>query len=102
MDIESTLGASRTQAERRFQQLNRKLSPDSKLKQEYSKCLNEYITLQHMTEISGSHDPTGYFIPHHAVFKESTPTKLVVFHWEKFATHEYLGTPATTLANTNE
>ena len=75
-----TLGASRMQAERRFQQLNRKLSIDSKLKQEYSKCLNEYITLQHMTKISCNNDPTGYFIPHHAVFKESTTTKLrVVF-----------------------
>lgn len=89
----SSIGKSRHIAMARFGQLERRFKTDPKLKEEYHKCLNEYIYLNHMKTV----DPPGkglytntknkdrssyYYLPHHPVIKEeSSTTKLrVVFN----------------------
>jgi hypothetical protein len=83
------LGDSYTAAEHRFQQLERKLTRNLELRREYTKFMDEYLSLDHMQlvpeEDVKSYDNTSekliFFLPHHAVFKEgSTTTKTrVVF-----------------------
>jgi hypothetical protein len=72
------LGASINRAVARLYQIERKLQSNFQLKKDYNSFMNEYINLKHMKETASSDD--GYFIPHHAVLKDSTTTKLrVVF-----------------------
>ncbi|XP_062542525.1 uncharacterized protein LOC134210499 [Armigeres subalbatus] len=64
--------------------LEHRLDTDSFAKKIYSDSIDEYIRMQHMSEISArdlSTFPVAYFLPHHAVLKpDSTTTKLrVVF-----------------------
>lgn len=87
------LGLSRDRAVSRFLQVERKLSLNPKLHNDYAKCINEYLQLGHMRPVStsehhqsislpnGTTTYTSYYLPHHAVIKtESTTTKLrVVF-----------------------
>ncbi|XP_075213838.1 uncharacterized protein LOC142320045 [Lycorma delicatula] len=65
---------------RRLQRLDRRLSSDKQLHDEYHHFLDEYRKLGHMQPIPSTGQPT-YFLPHHAVFKQdSTTTKTrVVF-----------------------
>lgn len=65
----------------RFSHLERKLSRDTYLNEQYSKCLEEYIEMGHMVEVDPNEYPNGYYLPHHCVLKEtSSTTKLrVVF-----------------------
>jgi len=76
------LGKSYDVALRRMLSLERRFQSDTKLKEEYSKFMNEYSELGHM-EITHHMipDEQGYYLPHHAVRNESsTSTKLrVVF-----------------------
>ena len=73
----SILGESRNLALKRFYYLEKKLQLNEKLREMYTNCLEEYITLGHMTEVTITSDQNVYYIPHHAVFKEdSTTTKL--------------------------
>lgn len=58
----------------RFSHLERKFSKDLKLKHEYSECLEEYIKLNHMTEVNPNDFKNCYYIPHHCVLKESSST----------------------------
>ncbi|XP_046142264.1 uncharacterized protein LOC123987928 [Osmia bicornis bicornis] len=77
------LGYSRDQAERRLRSLERKLGKQPDLRAQYIEFMSEYESLGHMSKMSeivdNSH--TGFYLPHHAVFKaQSTTTKLrVVF-----------------------
>ncbi|XP_046748847.1 uncharacterized protein LOC124412775 [Diprion similis] len=78
------LGESRDIALRRLYAINRKLEKQPQLKAQYHDFMNEYITLGHMSEIQSSNkdnESHRYYIPHHAVLKESSlTTKLrVVF-----------------------
>lgn len=87
------LGSSRDRAISRFMQMERKLATNSELRAEYSKCINEYLQLGHMSLVSTTENqhqivlPNGtttyssYYLPHHAVVKvDSTTTKVrVVF-----------------------
>ncbi|XP_041781817.1 uncharacterized protein LOC121598685 [Anopheles merus] len=77
------LGDSYEAASRRLQSLCRRLNIDSKLKQEYSKFLQEYLDLGHMEEIPSDRHDIGktYYMPHHCVVRpDSLTTKLrVVF-----------------------
>ncbi|XP_025829218.1 uncharacterized protein LOC112904129 [Agrilus planipennis] len=77
------LGDSLELATKRFLLLERKLHKNPDLFAEYSRFLEEYESLNHMTKIDfDSINPNkSYFLPHHAVMKESsTTTKLrVVF-----------------------
>lgn len=76
------LGSSRNQCMARYIQLENRFSKDKKLKEEYSRVIQEYITLGHLVpaEKRPEHEKL-YFIPHHAVLKpDSLTTKLrVVF-----------------------
>ncbi|XP_062534712.1 uncharacterized protein LOC134203896 [Armigeres subalbatus] len=78
------LGDTQLIATRRFMALERRLDTDPIVKKMYSDFINEYLRMQHMSEISArdlSTVPVAYFLPHHAVLKpDSTTTKLrVVF-----------------------
>lgn len=59
---------SRERAIKRFENLERRLSTDSKLRELYSNFMAEYLTLGHM---SVAKSPGTYFIPHHAVYKSA-------------------------------
>ncbi|XP_076660720.1 uncharacterized protein LOC143364103 [Halictus rubicundus] len=78
------LGESRAQAERRLLNLERKFRKNPDLRTEYSNFIREYLELGHMNridEVSAATISNCFYLPHHAVFKDSsTTTKLrVVF-----------------------
>uniref|UniRef100_A0ABD2W4M7 Peptidase aspartic putative domain-containing protein n=1 Tax=Trichogramma kaykai TaxID=54128 RepID=A0ABD2W4M7_9HYME len=92
-DDKNNLGESREQALKRFYTLQRKLDSNSNLKNEYCKVMQEYINAGHMSLI---HDETtpGYYMPHHAVMKESSnTTKAKLFsHLLRFRSYVYVVT----------
>jgi len=57
---------SREHAIKRFENLEKRLSTDTKLLELYSSFMSEYLTLGHM---SVAKTPRTYFIPHHAVYR---------------------------------
>jgi len=65
---------SRNIAERRFQNLERKLQGDNILYTAYKNFMNEYETLGHMSIAT---EPGTYFIPHHPVFKPNCPSSKI-------------------------
>ncbi|KAG7304901.1 hypothetical protein JYU34_010297 [Plutella xylostella] len=71
-ESESALGDSYTMAKRRFFSLEKKLNKNINLKQQYSDFIKEYETLGHLTEVEKP--PFGYYLPHHAVVRESSET----------------------------
>ncbi|XP_075150824.1 uncharacterized protein LOC142224932 [Haematobia irritans] len=78
----SSLGESHSLAFNRFLSLERRLSKDITLKQQYIQFMKEYEALGHMTKVNIDNvTGTKYFIPHHCVLRpESSTTKLrVVF-----------------------
>lgn len=74
------LGNSYEMALKRFYSLEKSLNKNPKHREMYNTFMQEYETLNHMT-LDKSADTSGYFLPHHAVFKDtSTTTKIrVVF-----------------------
>lgn len=69
-------GDSRSQALRRFYSLQRKLNSDPSLKAEYTKVMEEYVELGHMSlQVDNTTD--GFYMPHHAVIKASSNTTKV-------------------------
>ncbi|XP_076223949.1 uncharacterized protein LOC143174539 [Nomia melanderi] len=70
------IAESRSRALNRLAALERKLKRDSSLKREYSNVMKEYLDLGHMSqeETPGTH---GFYLPHHAVLKESSETTKV-------------------------
>lgn len=72
------IGPSRDIALRRFLNLEKKLSTDDELKREYHKTMQDYIDSKHM-KIAEQQNAEGreYYLPHHAVFKESSSTTKV-------------------------
>ncbi|XP_039443988.1 uncharacterized protein LOC120424032 [Culex pipiens pallens] len=78
------LGDNRVQALRRFNLLERRLSRNPDLREQYTAFVEEYEALGHCKEIYEQQDPPEvrkYYLPHHAVLKpSSSSTKLrVVF-----------------------
>ena len=73
------LGESRIQAEKRLLAMERKFVRQSILQQQYIDFMSEYERLGHMTRIDEQIRPTEqhYYLPHHAVFKESSTTNKV-------------------------
>ncbi|XP_071576010.1 uncharacterized protein [Temnothorax nylanderi] len=76
-DQKEKLGESYGTALRRFLELEKRLIKDPKLYEEYRKFLNEYEALGHMTQVEDPNLKNGYFLPHHAVVKESSTTTKV-------------------------
>ncbi|XP_015123797.1 uncharacterized protein LOC107045903 [Diachasma alloeum] len=74
-DSKFNLGESRRQALKRFSSLDRKLSSNPPLKSEYIRVMEEYISLGHMTLCDETEG--GYYLPHHAVIKDSSETTKV-------------------------
>lgn len=72
-DNKFELGHSRKHALQRFYALERKFESNPVYKEQYSKAMDEYITLGHMT-LCEDESEDGYYIPHHAVIKESSET----------------------------
>ena len=78
------IGNSYEIAKRRLHSLNRRLSANPELKQQYQEFLDEYLEHNHMEGISSSskviNEPT-YYMPHHCIIRpDSLTTKLrVVF-----------------------
>ncbi|XP_076546700.1 uncharacterized protein LOC143305767 [Osmia lignaria lignaria] len=69
-------GDSRRSAFRRFNALQRKLNANAVLKAEYTKVMQEYITLGHMSR-ADDETVAGYYMPHHAVIKTTSATTKV-------------------------
>ncbi|XP_015189924.1 PREDICTED: uncharacterized protein LOC107073743, partial [Polistes dominula] len=75
------LGDSYVNALKRFHVLERSLARKPGVREEYAKFLSEYEDLGHMERIEEPSRTEGYYLPHHAVTKQSSiTTKLrVVF-----------------------
>lgn len=71
------LGNSRRVALAQLMQLERRFKGDAKYKKLYIEFINEYIEMGHMKLCKVlKPDDECYYLPHHAVFKDSTTTKL--------------------------
>ncbi|XP_066596281.1 uncharacterized protein [Prorops nasuta] len=66
-------GDMRIIALRRLNMLERKFHNDAEFKKGYSKIMQEYLDLGHMSEITDI-DNDGYYMPHHGVLKLSSAT----------------------------
>ncbi|XP_011687096.1 PREDICTED: uncharacterized protein LOC105449538 [Wasmannia auropunctata] len=75
-NTEKRLGESRALAFKRLASLERRLNANSTLKNEYTRSVEEYLSLGHMSRIDDPGDD-GYYMPHHAVIKESSNTTKV-------------------------
>ncbi|XP_055589242.1 uncharacterized protein LOC129741527 [Uranotaenia lowii] len=76
------LGESRSIAERRFLNLEKRLDRDPGTREAYYQFMDDYIRLQHMIKLETVDDSVPHcYLPHHPVFKDtSTTTKVrVVF-----------------------
>lgn len=76
--VNSELGESFPLALKRFYNLEKRLHKNATLHKEYTKFINQYISLKHgqyrdIGSYDLSKDPV-YFLPHHAVIKESNKT----------------------------
>ncbi|XP_053663830.1 uncharacterized protein LOC128712990 [Anopheles marshallii] len=82
-DSDIVLGQSRAIADRRLVAVERRLLNNPEMDREYKRFMSEYETLGHMRKLTEPVDDSAphYYIPHHAVVKEtSTTTKVrVVF-----------------------
>lgn len=73
--IEPEFGDSKRVAMATLFQLQNRFKKNPKLKKEYTDAINDAIEKGHMKLLKN--DPkNGYFLPHHAVYKDSTTTKL--------------------------
>ncbi|KAF0700789.1 DUF1758 domain-containing protein, partial [Aphis craccivora] len=70
-----TLGDSSYMAQRRFLNLERRLSRDKGLGIAYHKFMSEYLIMNHMALVTAP-DPNkcAYYLPHHTVMKKSSIT----------------------------
>ncbi|XP_070517427.1 uncharacterized protein [Cardiocondyla obscurior] len=70
------LGESRSAALKRLFCLERRLNANIALKSEYTRIIDEYKALGHMT-LDQDPESDGYYMPHHAVAKETSHTTKV-------------------------
>lgn len=79
------LGRSRKMAVAQMLQLEKKFRENPKYKEQYVKCINEYLDLGHMKQVYTSEEEMAAkngdemqfhtaYLPHHTVFKESSTT----------------------------
>ena len=60
--------------------LKRKFESNPKLREEYTKTVEAYISDKHAMLIEEENEPHQWFLPHHGVYKRSNPEKCrVVF-----------------------
>ncbi|XP_011700862.1 PREDICTED: uncharacterized protein LOC105457721 [Wasmannia auropunctata] len=71
------IGESRTIAFKRFLALEQKFNANETFKIDYSRAMEEYIRLKHISVIEDPADDDGYYLPHHAVVKDSSTTTKV-------------------------
>lgn len=73
------IGPSRNMAIKRFLSLERKLNSNNTLKNEYHKTIHTYIQSNYLMKVPNSigSNPKEYYLPHHAVVKESSSTTKV-------------------------
>ncbi|XP_062553177.1 uncharacterized protein LOC134218260 [Armigeres subalbatus] len=73
------LGSSRDIADRRLMSVERRLERDPATKDAYHRFMDEYLQLGHMKKLVDpvDDDQPHCYIPHHAVFKESSTTTKV-------------------------
>ncbi|XP_058827183.1 uncharacterized protein LOC131687148 [Topomyia yanbarensis] len=78
-DFDTMLGESKSSALRRFKLLERRLERDTRLKVEYHRFMQEYITLGHMRLLQPSEQSANkcLYLPHHPVIKHSSTTTKV-------------------------
>ena len=70
-----SLGDSRNTAFQRFYALERKFAKNPAFKLQYSACIQNYLDEGHMSVVSNNEISLhGYYLPHHAVVKESSLT----------------------------
>ncbi|XP_065091192.1 uncharacterized protein LOC135712154 [Ochlerotatus camptorhynchus] len=74
-----TIGESRSIAERRFLNLEKRLERDPTTKEAYCRFMEEYERLNHMVKLLDPVDESQphCYLPHHPVFKESSTTTKV-------------------------
>ncbi|CAA9999245.1 unnamed protein product, partial [Nesidiocoris tenuis] len=82
------LGNSLDGATKRFKNLEKRLEQNENLKEQYSNFIEEYLRMGHMELIESQHigNWPHYYLPHHAIFKESTTTQLRVVFDASFKT----------------
>ncbi|KAH9636483.1 hypothetical protein HF086_002183 [Spodoptera exigua] len=69
---ETALGESYYMAEKRLLNIEKKLMKNSSLREQYHNFMKEYEDLGHLTKIE--RPSFGYFIPHHAVIRDTSET----------------------------
>lgn len=76
------LGESRSRALSQLLSLKKRFKRDPDYCKQYTAVINEYLELGHMSKVTSSLNSDAYYMPHHAVIKQSsTTTKLrVVFN----------------------
>ncbi|CAG9134415.1 unnamed protein product [Plutella xylostella] len=72
-------GRLREVAAKRFEYLERKLTKNNKLREEYNKVMDEYIKLEHMVPVQAADidNPKAVYLPHHAVLRDDKDTTKV-------------------------
>lgn len=72
-DTGTRLGESRSVALKCLLDLERKFDRNATFKAEYTRAFEQYLTSNHISEVDDPKDD-GYYLPHHAIFKESSET----------------------------
>ncbi|XP_063630296.1 uncharacterized protein LOC134801610 [Cydia splendana] len=70
-------GETKQQAITRFQQIERKFQRNGKLKEEYTKVINEYLNLGHMKKVEKEDEREAIYLAHHPVIREDKDTTKV-------------------------
>lgn len=75
----AVLGDSLNMAVQRFLSVEKRLVKDPVLRSNYVDFMSEYHLLGHMSKVDnpGTHTEVDYYLPHHAVVKESSTTTKV-------------------------
>ncbi|XP_045457504.1 uncharacterized protein LOC123667707 [Melitaea cinxia] len=78
-DPKCQYGKTEVRAVNRLERLERKLSKDLKLREEYNKVMSEYLSMNHMRMVSESElqKSKAVYLPHHAVVSEDKDTTKV-------------------------
>ncbi|XP_048486351.1 uncharacterized protein LOC119694820 [Plutella xylostella] len=78
-DPKSQYGNSKEIAIKRLEILERKLKREPKLREEYNKVFEEYLSLNHMRKVNENEleNPKAVYLPHHAVVREDKETTKV-------------------------